>query len=565
MSLTNFIIIEIIHCVLKYFYIFEYQIKYIMKQIFLFLFCLISFLGKSQMTVGIKDLKVNNNEQSINSPINLWTNSSANVKFTITYSKSSTYVVGNCTVFVRSYNSNGQYTDLITPINTYFPDSETSFATAIDKDIYANNITFNPGNYLVVEVVRSGGGGWSSPKVNIVKTPTFTLNPVNLGIPCGSTNPVTFTCNSNTEIGSFSYKWNVGNGWSKDGNPVSGTIITTASTLTLTPTDANVLPSGVSVEITWNSLYSSNRYCEVKRQAFDSSNSLQITGSNTTVCTFPTALSYSVNSAAGDSVLWTTSDSSIGELQNSTGSSVSVLIKRQGEITLTAVVTNSCGQNKTVLRKIWAGAPLVYMPNVSCGNPYDSVCFNSNYNVQVGQYSTIVVDALGFDNTANPNTDFEWEKINGPFTFVSYGNGNNSNVSNNGNKVTGRTAIMYITSGYNYIQVRARAKNSCGWGPWKSILFQSGGFRMAMEVKKYMVSPNPATDFINISLFDKRNVENGPDKGYAELYNTTGSKVRSTELKNNSGQISVIGLIKGVYILKIYSGETQESHQVVIK
>ncbi len=536
-----------------------------MKQFFFLLLCLISFFGKSQMTIGIKDLKVNNNGQSINSPINLWTNNSANVKFTITYSKSSTYVVGNCTVFVRSYNSNGQYTDLITPIYTYFADSGTSFATAIDTDIYANNITFNSGNYLSVEVVSNGGGAWYSSKINIVKTPTIMLSPTSVTIPCGSTNPVTFSCNANTDIGAFSYKWNVGSGWSKDGNPVSGTITTTASTLTLTPTSATVLPSGVSVDITWNTAYSFTRYCEVKRQAFDNSNLLQITGSNTTVCTFPSALSYSVNSAAGDSVSWTTSDSSIGELQNSTGSSVSILMKRQGEITLTAVVTNSCGQNKTVSRKIWAGTPLVYMPNVSCGNPYDSVCFNSNYNVQVGQYSTIVVDALGFDNTANPNTDFEWEKVNGPFTFVSYGNGNNSNVSNNGNKVTGRTAIMYITSGYNYIQVRARAKNSCGWGPWKSILFQSGGSRMAVEEKKYMVSPNPATDFINITLFDKSNVENNSDKGHAELYNATGTRVGSTDLKGNSGQISVVGLIKGVYTLKIQSGRIQETHQVVVR
>ncbi|WP_294296144.1 T9SS type A sorting domain-containing protein [uncultured Chryseobacterium sp.] len=535
-----------------------------MKQTFLLLFGFITLLVKSQMTVGFKDFKVNGNEQSINSPINLWTNSSANVKFTITYSKSSTYVVGNCTVFVRSYNSNGQYTDLITPINTYFADSVTSFATAIDTDIYANNITFNSGNYLVVEVVRSGGGGWSSPKVDIVKTPTFTLNPVSVAIPCGSANPVTFTCNSNTEIGAFSYKWNVGTGWSRDGNPVSGSITTNTNSLTLTPTNPTVLPSGVSVDVTWNSNYSFTRYCEVKRQAFDNSNSLQITGSDITVCTFPTTLSYNINAANGDSVSWTSSDSTIGELQNTSGTSVNVIIKRQGEITLTAVVTNSCGQNKTVSRKIWAGTPLVYMPNVSCGNPYDSVCFNSNYNVQTGQYSNIVVDALGFDATANPNTDFEWEKISGPFTFVSYGNGNYSNVSNNGNKVTGRMAIMYITSGYNYIQVRARAKNSCGWGPWKSILFQSGGSRMSMEVKKYMVSPNPASDFVHIALFDKADSQE-PNGGYAELYNASGNKVGKTDLENNSGKISVMGLIKGIYTLKIYSGKIQENHQLIVK
>jgi len=538
-----------------------------MKQIFLLFFTFILIVTNAQLlTVDFKDLKVSNIAHSTSSPINLGENYSVNIKFNVKIDVSSTFSVGNCRLFIRAHKPNGSFSDLIDPKNVYVSGSGSGIE--INADILRDYISYENGNYLTIELQHQDTGVvWFSPKVVLVKMPTFTFTPSIITIPCGSTEPKIFTCDNNANIGSFVYKWNVGTGWNKDGIPVTGVITTNNNSITLTPSNASVLPSNISVDITWNNAYSFTKYCNVQRQSFDSGNTLQISGNNTTVCTFPTTVSYSVNAEAGNSVSWTSSDSSIGEVVNSNGSTIDVIIKRQGEITLTATVGNACGQTKTATKKFWAGTPLVYMPNAACGNPYDSVCFNSNYNVQTGQYSNVVVDALGQDGTQNPNTDFEWEKVSGPFIFVPYGNGNNSTVSNNGTKVTGRMAILYVTSGYNYMQVRARAKNNCGWGPWKAILFQSGGSKMAISVKEYQVSPNPASDFINISLFDETNnmISKNSGKVYAELYNAAGVKVGRADMQNNKGRISVVGLNQGIYTLKIYSDKWQENHQVVVK
>lgn len=524
-------------------------------------------LKSQQVTLGIKDLMVNNVAQASNEPVKMYTNPSVNVKFLVTMSKPSSYTIGDGLLYIKLYKSNGQSSDLISPINVPASVFSSSAASSINVDINDDYITFENGNYILATLVSNQYGPLSSaPPIPINKVPNFGMNPRNIIIPCGSTNPIIFTATSNTNVGNFVYRWNVGTGWSKDGNPVAGTLVTSTNTIILSPTNPSVLPSPISLTIDWNNNYSYGIGTTIGRPYLDSSNSLQITGNTATVCTFPTTVSYSINAEAGNSVSWTSSDSSIGELVNTNGITTDIILKKQGEVTLSAIVSNQCGQTKTVTKKFWAGAPLVYMPNAYCGNPYDSVCFNSNYNVQTGQYSNVVVDALGFDGTPNLDTDFEWEKINGPFTFASYGNGYYSNVSNNGNKVTGRMAILYITGGYNYMQVRARAKNSCGWGPWKNILFQSGGSKMALDMKEYRVSPNPATDFINITLFDENSSsDKNLNKVYAELYSVTGIKVGKTDVINNKGRISVSGLNKGVYTLKIYSGQKQEDHYVIIK
>lgn len=230
-----------------------------------------------------------------------------------------------------------------------------------------------------------------------------------------------------------------------------------------------------------------------------------------------------------------------------------------GMVTLQAFLQGDGGSN-TVTKNIWIGGPRVKMPNASCGNPYDTVCFNSG---SYGQLFNAVVDGVGMEGNASISTDYEWEKVYGNFTFVSSGNGYISAVSNNGTKVTGRMAILSPTTGASSMQVRARAKNRCGWGPWKNILFNNYGNRIAVvEEKLFTVSPNPASDIITISAVNK---SNRLSKITAELYNNIGAKQGNTVLNNNTGIISVNGLLPGVYTLKINHGDGVESHQVLVK
>lgn len=230
-----------------------------------------------------------------------------------------------------------------------------------------------------------------------------------------------------------------------------------------------------------------------------------------------------------------------------------------GMVTLQAFLQGDGGSN-TVTKNVWIGGPRVKMPNSSCGNPYDTVCFNSG---SYGQLFNAVVDGVGMEGNASISTDYEWEKVYGNFTFVSSGNGYISAVSNNGTKVTGRMAILSPTTGASSMQVRARAKNRCGWGPWKNILFNNYGNRIAVvEEKLFTVSPNPASDIIIISAI---NQDNKTSKIIAELYNNIGARQGNTVLNNNKGIINVSGLLPGVYTLKINYGDGIENHQVMVK
>lgn len=233
----------------------------------------------------------------------------------------------------------------------------------------------------------------------------------------------------------------------------------------------------------------------------------------------------------------------------------------QGQATITATFQNG----QIVTKNIHLGGPNVYMQNNSCSNPYDTVCFNSNYYMVTGQPNIVTIESFGVESIPNIYTDYEWEKVTGNFTFVSNGNGYSSNVSNNGTKVTGRMAIIYPTNG-SQIQVKARAKNNCGWGPWKYIFFSNSGGKTDNENTEFFtVSPNPANDFINIALANQNNTPASKNDIQAELYNSLGSKQKTAKLNDNKGMMSVSGLLQGVYTLKIMYNDKVESHQVIIK
>ncbi|WES98176.1 T9SS type A sorting domain-containing protein [Chryseobacterium arthrosphaerae] len=233
-----------------------------------------------------------------------------------------------------------------------------------------------------------------------------------------------------------------------------------------------------------------------------------------------------------------------------------------GLVTLQAFLQGDGGSN-TVTKNVWIGGPRVKMPNASCGNPYDTVCFNSG---SYGQLFNAVIDGVGMESNYNNDTDYEWEKVYGNFTFVSSGNGYLSTVSNNGTKVTGRMAILSPTTGASSMQVRARAKNRCGWGPWKNILFNNYGSRIAVADEKFFtISPNPTVDFINISLADRTEVPQNKSEIKAELYNNLGVVQKAIKLNNNKGTINATGLLQGVYTLKLTYDDKVENHQVIIR
>ncbi|MCY0977166.1 T9SS type A sorting domain-containing protein [Chryseobacterium wangxinyae] len=284
-------------------------------------------------------------------------------------------------------------------------------------------------------------------------------------------------------------------------------------------------------------------------------------GGEDIVCGTGSPLAYTTGFAP--SITWIITDgASLVDINGPTNLPQLILTPKpnaNGNVTLQAFLQGDGGSN-TVTKNVWIGGPRVKMPNASCGNPYDTVCFNSG---SYGQLFNAVVDGVGMEGNPSISTDYEWEKVYGNFTFVSSGNGYISTVSNNGTKVTGRMAILSPTTGASSMQVRARAKNKCGWGPWKNILFNNYGNRIAVvEEKLFTVSPNPASDIITITA---NNQANKTSKITAELYNNIGARQGNTVLNNNKGTINVTGLLPGIYTLKINYGEGIENHQVMVK
>lgn len=326
------------------------------KKLFLFSIFL-SLLTYSQVTVGIKDLKVNNTAQSIGVPIKFGTSSYVHVNFTVTLSKSGSFSIGNCYLYVRVQNNAGVQYDLITPIDVPSGTFQTSAASVIDKDIPASNINYGTGNYLSVRLVQqqSPGTVWYSPNIELIKSPTFSISPTSFSVPCNSTSPVTFICNSNNNIGTFSYKWQVGNGWSYNGSPVTGIITTTTNSIVLKPTSASVLPSSVYVSPVWNGQDQSFLGCAITRQVIDKN---AIISGNSIICNLGSANNYSVNlNSIGNTFNWTISDTSIAQISSTNDSSVNVIASKQGSFTLTSVISNSCNQSLMISKKIYVGKP----------------------------------------------------------------------------------------------------------------------------------------------------------------------------------------------------------------
>ena len=91
----------------------------------------------------------------------------------------------------------------------------------------------------------------------------------------------------------------------------------------------------------------------------------------------------------------------------------------------------------------------------------------------------------------------------------------------------------------------------------------------------YSVSPNPATDIVNINLQDDGNTVTAKalsttstaktEAVYGELLDYMGNSVRKVKITNGNASLNVQGLLKGVYILRINTNGQVEDHKIIVK
>jgi hypothetical protein len=81
----------------------------------------------------------------------------------------------------------------------------------------------------------------------------------------------------------------------------------------------------------------------------------------------------------------------------------------------------------------------------------------------------------------------------------------------------------------------------------------------------YKIYPNPSSDLINIALADNNNLPKTKSKIIAELFDLNGNKKSKVEIMNDIASINVVGMPKGIYVLKINIDGTIESHLVAVQ
>ena len=277
--------------------------------------------------------------------IDFGTNATVRIQFGITLTKPQSQAVGVGNLYVYTISS-GTYrferkNEIIQPASF-----DTYYSTS--ADITMNSSDFNTTGGTLFAVFKSSGGVeyQTSCSYTITKTnsPTFSLSPSSLSIACGDTSARTFTVTpANIPTGStLIYNWSF-SGWNGSSN---------TNSIILTPTSGTNSLSNVSVTPVLNGVAQSARTCTISRPAFSST--AVITGP-TGICT-GTAV-YAISNTAGQTVAWNLSNPSIGNLTNQSNTGVTVALTGNGAQTLSASISNPCGQTTTKTYIINDGAP----------------------------------------------------------------------------------------------------------------------------------------------------------------------------------------------------------------
>lgn len=210
----------------------------------------------------------------------------------------------------------------------------------------------------------------------------------------------------------------------------------------------------------------------MKTSIFNNSVLTNVIGNN---CIIPTLSTNKQNYCAGENIVYTLLNGGSNVVWN-VSSTVDIISQNSNSITVkpkliyekTAFVEAKL-PFQTLKKEVWIGTPLVAL-NMYCNDVFSTTC-DMNYggaasSLPFGSKITLSLQGKG-TNTTGIN-DWEWEKGFGNFIFIT--GDYSTNPVNNGNGNIGQTAIIQI-NGSGTIQLKARAKNSCGTGDWKYIMY----------------------------------------------------------------------------------------------
>ncbi|WP_396171025.1 M4 family metallopeptidase [Flavobacterium sp.] len=254
------------------------------------------------------------------------------------------------------------------------------------------------------------------------------------------------------------------------------------------------------------------------------------------ICNATTNYTYTTtNLIPGSVVNWSYSTNAL-TLVNSTNTSITVKpinSTYSGSATITANVSGN-----TTTKTIWIGKPsftvlgsvIVQQPNV----------------VRMGMQSDSNVSLIDQGITSTT-----WRKF-----------------AQNGTSVSCATGYGGVISSVFYL-LKVTATNSCGTSEVvydsETLPIEYSGFLTMTNENLYTVYPNPSKDIVTIEI---RDIENQPKKDIkidGELFDLMGQSILKVEIIDNKATFSVIGLKRGIYVLKIYINDQVEFHQIVVE
>lgn len=495
------------------------------------------------------------------STIDFEDNSLVTIQFGIKLQKPSSLVIGTANLKVLTKKTASDF-----PVTRDTQSVQESFWSGGSNQVFTASLTVT---LSASEFNLTGGklyaefAGYESCQFSLQKNavPTFTLTPATVSIPCGSTNPVTFMVNNvYNSPGTRDHIWTIGSGWELTDGSVAPSTYNTGSVANLTLVPNANPPGNVSVVPKLNGVSYPMKTSVVSRGGFNPT--YPITGSDA-LCT--TAV-YSVdNLPAGITVTgWTSSNTSIATV-SSNGNQATLTKVTNGEVNLTATLSNSCGQSGTLRKNgITVGSATVSNHTILGGYDNQSVNSVSNFSVAAASGATQYYWTLttissncsigtakprfAYSNsttyTSNlPNSLVEWNQCPGSYIVQCY--------ARNG---CGDTPI-----GHKVINVYDQNSNPCPQSKMTSEQFMLK--RNPIKGGSITLNRYPPQDPCN----NLKNTSVKPVENLLTIFNSFGKAVYSTSYRENDITIENLKLNTGFYILEIVSGSFRKRQVLVVE
>jgi len=254
---------------------------------------------------------------------------------------------------------------------------------------------------------------------------------------------------------------------------------------------------------------------------------------------------YLTGAPTGVPIVWTSSNNGIAQVVGN-GTSATVTKYGFGNVTITATVGGNCYTNNTKSISINIGGPYAgfnivdYIQTGVCYEPNAFYFFKANLAFGSGQ------------------TSYQWG-------YRLQGSPNQTILAGTSQTET----FIFPTSGT--FEVFVRGVNACGVGTPESVKTitvvsscTTGGFRMT-------ASPNPTVDILNVAIDNETEALKAAGAGETttiELFDfNSGMKQKEWKFLNaeKAFKLSVKGLSKGLYVLRVTKGTFNQSRQISIE